>query len=413
MQPGSGSLLIYAPVPLFRAPDGTFLLEDQACNGLRLWAENFERLLVLMPLSAGAPPPTWVPLSRVGPALERIEIIPLPEAWRLSQFLRAYPATRRRIRDAIARADRMGFALGGLVGDWGAVAAWQAHRLGRPFYVWTDRVESEVARHDAREAPRWKTRLRARLSHRPIAWLERALIRRAALGLFHGRETYDHYAPFSRNPHLVHDIHLKRADHLTPEALAAKRAAAGQGRLKLVYVGRADPMKGALLWLEAVIGALRAGVDLEAEWLGTGSDLPAMQARIAAEGLEDRIRLRGMVRERAAVFEALRAAHVFLFCHMTPESPRCLIEALVCATPPVGFDGAFVRDLIAGAGGGVLVPRGAVAALVDTLVALDRDRARLAELIGRAARDGAGFEDEAVFRHRSEVILRELPAPGV
>ncbi len=412
MRPGSGSLLIYAPVPLFRAPDGTLLLEDQACNGLRLWAENFERLLVLMPLSPGAPPPTWVPLSQVGPALERIEIIPLPEAWRPLQFLRALPAARRRIRDAIARADRMGFALGGLVGDWGAVAAWQAHRLGRPFYVWTDRVESEVARHDAREAPRWKARLRARLTHRPMAWLERALIGRAALGLFHGRETYDHYAPFSRNPHLVHDIHLKRGDHLTVAALAAKRAAAGRGRLRLVYVGRADPMKGALPWLEAVIGALRAGVDLEAEWLGTGSEFDAMRARIAAEGLEDRIRLRGMVREREAVFEALRAAHVFLFCHMTPESPRCLIEALVSATPPVGFDGAFARDLIAGAGGGLLVPRGDVPALVGALVALDRDRVRLADLIGRAAEDGAGFEDEAVFRHRSEVILRELPAPG-
>ena len=39
-----------------------------------------------------------------------------------------------------------------------------------------------------------------------MAMLERAVIRRATLGLFHGRETYDAYAPHCRAPHVVHDI---------------------------------------------------------------------------------------------------------------------------------------------------------------------------------------------------------------
>lgn len=406
-----GSLLIYAPVPLFRAADGGFLLEDQACNGLRLWAESFDRVIALMPVETGTPPGTWVPLSRIGPAAARIEIVPLPAAWTLRRFLPALPEARRKIRDAIARSDRIGFAIGGLVGDWGAVAALEAQRMGRPYYIWTDRVESAVTRFAASHAPRWKTRIKARLTHRPMAALERFLIRRAALGLFHGHETFEHYAPFCRNPQLVHDIHLKPEDHLPEAAAAAKQAEAaqGQGPLRVLYVGRADPMKGALDWVEAVAGAVQQGADIEAEWFGAGPDLEAMWARVAALGLQDRLRLPGMVTDRAAVLAALRRAQVFLFCHRTPESPRCLIEALASATPIIGYDGGFARDLIARNGGGLLVPMGDAAALAAALAGLAADRGRVAGLIGRAALDRAGFDDETVFRHRSEMIRAHLP----
>ena len=43
------TLLIYAPVPLFRGPDGRLMLEKQAINGLQRWADNFDRLLVMAP----------------------------------------------------------------------------------------------------------------------------------------------------------------------------------------------------------------------------------------------------------------------------------------------------------------------------------------------------------------------------
>lgn len=405
-----GSLMIYAPVPVYRGPDGGLLLEDQACNGLRLWAEHFDRLIAVMPLAQGQPPQSWVPVAEgVGPTISRIEIVTLPQEWGLRGFLRAMPEARRKLDDAIARADRLSFALGGLVGDWGAVGAWRAHRMGRPFAIWTDRVESQVMRYTARNAPAFKARLKARLTWRPMAWLERFLISRAALGLFHGQETFETYAPQSRNPHLVHDIHIRRDEHLPASALPGKQAGAASGPLRIAYVGRADAMKGAQDWVESLIGAIRQGVDLRAEWLGAGPELDWMAHRIGEAGVADRIILRGMVRDRTAVLQAMRDAQIFAFCHRTPESPRCLIEALVSSTPIVGFDGAFARDLISGHGGGLMVPQGDRAALTAALVALDRDRARLARMIQGAHEDGAEFDDETVFRHRSDIIKRELP----
>lgn len=402
------TLLIYISVPFYRSGD-VFLLEDQACNGLRLWAENFERLIVVVPVAEGVPPTSWVPVGEaIGAAAERIEFVTLPEAYRPDRFLRALPDAVPRLREAIRRADYLGFAIGGLFGDWGSVGAYLAYRMGLPFYVWTDRVESEVVRVASRSGP-WKRRVQAALTHRPMAWLERYLIRRADLGMFHGRETFETYAPWSRNPQVVHDIHISKADHIAPETLAAKIAALREGPLRICYMGRADRMKGPHDWLDVLEGLERAGVAFEATWLGEGTELEVMRARVATGPLNGRVSLPGFMRDRAAVVETLRAAHLMLFCHKTPESPRCLIEALTSGTPIVGYDSAFPRDLVAGAGGGRLVPRDDVAALTRAVTALAADRGALAGLVQAAAEDGAQFDDVSVFRHRAEIIRAHLP----
>jgi glycosyltransferase involved in cell wall biosynthesis len=411
------TLLIYAPVPLHRDVDGRLLLEDQACDGLRLWAENFGRVIAMLPLDPGPPPAAWVPLDRIGPNAARIEVVPLPQAWRPDRFLRALRPTRAVIRAAIARADYLSFAIGGLFGDWGAVACIEAGRMGRPHAVWTDRVESQVTRRAMHAGPA-RQRLRAALTHRPMAWLERRLIGRATVGLFHGRETHDAYAPFARAAEVVHDIHLARGDHIAPAALAAKQRAVRDGPLRLVYAGRAEPMKGPDDWLAVMAALDAAGVDFTADWHGAGSALERLRAEAARRGLAGRVRFPGFTTDRAAVLAHLRAAHLFVFCHKTPESPRVLIEALASGTPLAGYDGAFARDLIAGGGGGVLVPRDDARALAQALARLAGDRAALADLVGRAARDGAPFDADAVFRHRSDLIRRHLgpaaaaPAPS-
>lgn len=402
------TLLIYAPVPIYRGADGGFHVEAQAVNGLRLWAAHFSQVIAMMPLAAGEAPAGWVPVADTGGKLDRVRIEPLPMAYRPDQFLRAFASTRRRIRELIGEARWLSFAIGGLFGDWGAVAAFTARRMGRPFAVWTDRIESEVVRQSAGSGP-WRARLRARLTHRPMAALERAVIRRADLGLFHGRETYDAYAPYARGPaELVHNIHLSRGDHIAPERLAAKAAAVADGPLRLIYVGRAEPMKGPHDWIDVLGRLAEAGVDFRAQWLGDGSERPAMRARAQEAGLQDRVDLPGFVSDRTTILEALRDAHVLLFCHLTPESPRCLIEALVSGTPIVGYDSAFPRDLIAAHGGGLLVPQGDRIALAKGIAGLAADRTLLAQRIRAAAADGAPFSDDAVFAHRSEVIRRHL-----
>ena len=401
------TLLLYAPVPIYSSDQG-YLLEDQACNGVRLWAENFGRVIIMFPVLHGKAPPSWIPIQSSGIDMERVEIVSLPTAYRPDQFARHYAATRRQIGQLIDRARYLSFAIGGLFGDWGAVAAMEAHKKQRPFAVWADRVESEVVREAVRSAKSAKERIRAALTHRPMAMLERAVIRKATIGLFHGAETHATYAPYAKVAEIVHDIHLSEKDRIPPELLAAKMADAAQGPLRICYVGRADAMKGPHDWIQAMVELHRKGVDFQATWLGDGEALAAMRAEVASHGLTDRVHLPGFVRDRSLLLETLRSSHVLAFCHKTPESPRNLIESLVSGTPIVGYDSAFPRDLISVHGGGVLTPLNDVNALVNALETLGNDRSRLAALMKSAALDGDPFNDVAVFKHRSEIIRAHL-----
>lgn len=407
MSDTSNTLLIYAPVPIYAGPDG-YLLEDQACNGLRLWAENFDRVISMNPLEPGTPPPTWIPVKSSAIDLGRVEIVALPTAYRPDRFLRHYGTVRRQISQLIDRAHFLSFSIGGLFGDWGSVACFEAHRKGRPFAVWTDRVESEVTRLHSKTAPTLKARVRASLMHRPMAALERTIIRRATVGLFHGAETYATYAPHARAAETVHDIHLRAEDQIPMEDLQAKQAGVLQGPLKICYVGRADPMKGPDDWIQVMADLKAAGVDFHATWLGEGERWQDMKAQVERLGLADRVALPGFLRDRQAILKALREAHLFVFCHKTPESPRNLIEALVSGTPIVGYESLFPAELIAAHGGGKLTARNDLKALASTLAGLAADRQQIADLIGRAARDGSAFNDVAVFKHRSEIIRAHL-----
>jgi glycosyltransferase involved in cell wall biosynthesis len=133
---------------------------------------------------------------------------------------------------------------------------------------------------------------------------------------------------------------------------------------------------------------------------------------VAQAGLADVVALPGFVADRQAVVAALRQAHLFLFCHKTPESPRCLIEALMSGTPIVGYDGAYPRELVEGSGGGCFVPLGAVAQLAEQVATLQRAPQDLLDLQDAARRDGQRFDQDSVFRDRSAILQRALAVQG-
>ncbi|MEM6458222.1 MAG: glycosyltransferase [Planctomycetota bacterium] len=350
----------------------------------------------------------WVPIDAVGDAAERLTFEPLPAAWRVGEFVRAYPGVRRRIRRLIAGSNYLLFSLGGLVGDWGAVAAREARRMGRPYAVWTDRVESEVTRAQASSGP-LKRRLCARLTWRPMRRVERHVIRHSTVGLFHGADTHRAYASLAPASELVHNIHVPRSARIDDDALDAKADAALDGPLRIVYAGRMADMKGPLDWLDVLEGLAARGVDFAATWMGDGEWMPRMRERVARPPLAGRVELPGFVGDRDTTMDALQQAHLFLFCHKTPESPRCLIESLIVGTPIVGYASGYARDLTAKQGGGRFVQTGEVAALTDAVAELAKNRPRLAALIRAAAADGRPFNDEDVFAHRSEVLRARLP----
>jgi glycosyltransferase involved in cell wall biosynthesis len=246
-------------------------------------------------------------------------------------------------------------------------------------------------------------------------------IRGAALGLFHGQTVFDAYAPLCRQPELVHDVHTHPEDAISDDDLAAKLARQVSGLdarrpLRIGYVGRVHPMKAPFDWIEALARAAEVlGAEcIQATWLGDGPLLDAARERVRslgvdrvrAPGLEASIRFEGFVADRSRLLAFLREQDLLLFCHITPESPRALVEALISGTPLLGYDSAYARQLVAERGGAILTPLGDTQALTASIIRLADDPLALAQLTRQAATARALYNDEAVFAHRSELIKR-------
>lgn len=414
----SKSLLLVLPVAFRRSLDGTFLVEKQAANGLERWAENFQYLIVAAPLQTyeafSDPSSTveYVDVSRLACRL-RLQLIPLPWAYKLRVFTKSYRFVRQLLADKIRTSQYLCFAIGGLVGDWATVAALEAIHQRKPFSIWTDRVEHQVAKsfyQDYQGIRKVYHFLKDHLWVSPLMWqLERHVISNCQLGLFHGLDCFTTYSPYCSNSHLVHDIHLKARDRIGQDQLTQKLDRLHtKDKLQILYVGRAAAMKGPLDWIEVMARLYARGIAFEATWVGDGPLLPAMRQQVARLNLEHVVHMPGYIGDRLHLLQMMRNADLFVFCHKTPESPRCLIESLISAGPIVGYSSPYAQDLVGNLANCLLVPCHQITDLVDRIVKFHGQRNHLAEVIQSCYRLGAQYSDEAVFAHRSRLIQQYL-----
>jgi glycosyltransferase involved in cell wall biosynthesis len=200
------------------------------------------------------------------------------------------------------------------------------------------RLDREMAVHDAamtRFSQWWRRSMRAGYAF-------------ASLGLFHAADCYDTYAPFSSAPRLVDNVHIKPDQHISTEELQ-ERPSNRTSTLRLAYAGRIASEKSPFDWIEAVRAAAKS-LKIEAVWFGDGPELG--KARTAAAGLP--IVFAG-AKSHSVVLIELKRFDAFLFCHKTLKSPRCLIEALACGLPLIGYRSPYPEKLISGHGGYLLM----------------------------------------------------------
>jgi colanic acid/amylovoran biosynthesis glycosyltransferase len=393
-------ILLVLPLPLFSVNGKTFI-ETQACTSLGHWLDNFRNVTLMGPQIFLSEPGPDTSLSKTIRGFDRLEIIPLREAWSPPRFAKALPGTLKQLVWQIRRADYLHFAIGGLWGDWGAVACEVAYHLRLPYAVWTDRVESEVARY-ANQNRKGLKRVYWSFNIRMMAAVERRVIRQSAIGLFNGLDTFEAYSKFCDNPHALYNISTTDESFIALEEL--KRRLDRHGPLRIIYAGRAHREKGVFDWIDALS---QLSIDFEATWLGDGPEL--QQARSIADnvGLSSRVKFPGAVSHSEAQ-AALKQSDVFLFCHKTRESPRCLIEALHSGLPLVGYDTAYPRSLIEGVAG-ILTPMDESGLVAESLTKLVADKALLRSLSDSAASQGRKFSAEKLFKERSD-LMKTTPA---
>jgi glycosyltransferase involved in cell wall biosynthesis len=165
-------------------------------------------------------------------------------------------------------------------------------------------------------------------------------------------------------------------------------------------------MKAPLEWLKAVSVARDLGAPIRAVWLGDGPLRKEAEQEIERLKLSDVAALLGFVSDRAKVLAELQRANIMLFTHVTPESPRCLLESLISGTPIVGYRNRFAEELTSSLGGGYFTEIHDWEALGKQLAHFAANKAELRNLTMEAARNGQRFNDVAVFAERSHLILK-------
>ena len=403
-------MLLVLPVP-FLVRDGIVHLEEQASNGVRKWLSHFHPMVVAAPsippdvAAKTAATIVWKDVQDL--VLDKsVTLVPLPWAYAIPAFARTYRSTRKLLAAYIAENRYLQFAIGGVAGDWAAVAALESIRQRRPFAIHTDRVEHQVLLEVTKNAGFLK-RAKARFDATVMVRYHRYLIERCSLGLWHGSDCFEFYSPWCRNSHNIHDVHTKPEDIITEAALQDKiddieRASV----INICYAGRLDPMKAPDEWLKAIAVARDMGAPVRAVWFGDGPLRAEAERESKRLDLGTIMEFPGFVRDRAKLLAELRRSHMLLFTHVTPESPRCLLESLLSGTPIVGYQNKFAAELTWSLGGGSFAAIHDYEALGRRIAQLASDRPQLRQLTLDAAANGRRFSDVQVFAERSELILR-------
>lgn len=406
------ALLLFVLVP-FRPQGAHLCLEPQACHGLERWLDSFDTIT----LAAAAQPPSacrhrsaeapWVPVDEL-PFRARLILEPFPWAYQTLEFLQQRRACRPRIRRLIDSNSYLSFAMTGWTGDWGRVAASEAMKLGAPYTVHLEWVESSVGWVTSQTA---KQKARFLADYVPRVLSDRKVLANAAVVLGQGADTVEAYRRYNPNTVEIVNVHTRSRDLPTEESIARKAEHAEQSEpLRVVYAGRLSPEKAPLDWVRAIHRAVSRGAEVSAEWYGSGA-LEADTKELAHSlGLENVIQFMGYVEDRARMLSRIHAGHVLLFTHVSREPSRILVEALNMGTPIVGYESLRAKALVDENGGGRFSPMRQPGNLGDLLHELARDREMLADLIRRSGRDGRRYTAEAAFAERARLIIQATDA---
>jgi glycosyltransferase involved in cell wall biosynthesis len=159
----------------------------------------------------------------------------------------------------------------------------------------------------------------------------------------------------------------------------------------VLYVGRLEPRKGAVVFAHAIpiiaracpgVRFLYAGVDRSSAW--GHSQKAELEQYLNQEGLADRVRFQGHASPE--VFrEYYRRATVFVMPSLFENCPYTLLEAMACGKAVVASRAGGMPEMVAEGESGLLFEAGNSDALAEAVIALLNSPARRARL-GAAAR---------------------------
>ena len=168
-------------------------------------------------------------------------------------------------------------------------------------------------------------------------------------------------------------------------------AAAENGSLRVLAVGRLVAKKGFDVLVDACAVLRRRGVAFEAAIVGQeDKHSTAVRERIAGHGLEEHVLLPGPMAQDELLREYRRASALCMPSRLLPDDrdgiPNVLVEAMAAGTPVIASAVSGIPELVEHEVNGLLVAPEDPEALADTLLRLHGDPA-LSHALARSGRE--------------------------
>ena len=401
------SIFLIIQMPIKKEKNEIYL-EQGVFIGIEKWAENFEKITLGCQVYNESDEINssviWKNANQLN-CSNKIEILELGREYNTIKFIKLYLKNRQKIREAIKDNKYLCFAGGGFKGEWGTVAAIDAILMKRKYAAWTDRVEYNVLLENIKNENIVKKIKKIIFDYSIIRIFSYFIFKRAELSLLHGNDCFSEFKKYSKNPFLVHNIHISAEWKIKDCELEDKIKKIDNDKvIKISYAGRVSYEKGVFDWIDIAIKVIKKYSNVEFNWYGDGEELEKIREKVIELNLYEKIKFHGFIGDKQILLNAVKESEIFMFCHKTKESPRNLIESLILGTPIVGYYSEYPEDLIKENNGGILCEKNNIDKLYNEIEKLLENKEKLKELIKKAAKDGKHFDISEVFKHRSDLI---------
>ncbi len=155
--------------------------------------------------------------------------------------------------------------------------------------------------------------------------------------------------------------------------------------LRLAFSGRLIRMKGADHLPLVARELKRRQVPFELTICGDGALADGLRQQIRSFGLEDCVRMRGVLDFANELMPFVKQeVDAFVCCHRQGDPSCTYIETMSCGVPVVGYENEALAGLLRRVPAGVGVPMDDVSSLANALARLHADRPSLATMSRRA-----------------------------